>query len=292
MKKILICGINGQLGLSLKNVFSQDSQYDIYGIDLETNDSPNMYSCDITKKENLSKVFAEINPDIVINTAALVNAETCEERKELTYNINYLGNKNVLDISKQYSSFFVFISSYYVFDGTKREYYETNIPTPINYYGIMKMLAENNVLTYKNSLIIRPGKIFSLGYDKRNFIARTYQSLINNEKIKAIDDQFNNPIHADFLSKTIKELIEKKETGIYNIAGKDYVNNFEFAKLFARYFNLDESLIESIKTKDIKQIAKRPVNVELKINKLTNMGIKTYSLEDMFEHMKSFFGKK
>ncbi|MDD2678285.1 MAG: NAD(P)-dependent oxidoreductase [Candidatus Nanoarchaeia archaeon] len=291
MKKILICGIGGQLGLSLKNIFSKDNKYQIHGIDLNPDGSSNMHSCDIANKKDLSNIFKKISPDIVINAAALVNAEICEEKKDLTYSINYLGNKNILELSKKYSSDFVFISSYYVFDGTKKEYYETSTPTPINYYGIMKLLAEQDSLSYEKTLVIRPGKIFSLGYDLRNFIARTQQSLARNEKIKAINDQFNNPIHADFLSDSIKQLIEKGEKGIYNVAGKDYVSNFEFAKLFAKHFNFNESLIDSIKTDETNQIAQRPKNVELKLDKLEKAGIKAHSLEKMFEHMESIFSK-
>ena len=143
MKKLLICGIGGQLGSALKKIFSD--VFDVYGLDMASKDDKT-FSCDVTDKEKVEKIIDDLKPDVVINAAALVNADKCETEKHLTYNINYLGNNNVLYASKKINAFFVFISSYYVFDGTKKEYIEEDMPTPINYYGIMKLLAENDTL--------------------------------------------------------------------------------------------------------------------------------------------------
>ena len=283
MKKLLICGINGQLGSSMRRVFS--GSFEVYGLD-KVADGNNVFACDITDREKVFSIFEKIKPDVVINAAALVNADLCETEKELAYKINYEGNNNLLTASKSFGSYFVFISSYYVFDGSRVEYSEDDIPTPINYYGILKWVAENEVLNYEKSMVVRPCKIFSIGYDERNFTARVYNSLKKGEEFFAVSDQYNNPVLADFISESIKELIKQKAMGIFNIGGKDFVNNYEFAKLFAEYFNLDSSLIKSVSTDKSSQKAPRPMKVKLLLSKMESKGVRAYTLDEMFKMIK------
>ena len=158
MKTILICGASGQLGLALANIFSKNKLYDTYG--LSRNYAGKKYfQCDIANFDKLKGVFDKLKPDIVINSAAFVNADLCEKNKKLAYKINYAGNKNILELSKKYNSHFALISSYYVFDGTKKYYSESMAPTPINYYGVTKAMSEAITSMYEKSLIIRASKI-------------------------------------------------------------------------------------------------------------------------------------
>lgn len=284
-KTVLVCGASGQLGSSLTKIFSENSAYKVYGLSKKFN-KENGFKCDITDYKNLKKIFGSLNPDIVINSAACVNADYCEKDKEYAYKINFEGNSNILDLSKINKSSFVFVSSYYVFDGIKKDCDEETIPAPLNYYGITKVMSEIYTKQYNRSLIIRASKIFSLGYDSRNLLARAYLSLANNKKFFSSNDQFNNPVHADFLSKSIMGLVSLRASGIYNVGGEDYVNNYELAKSFADYFRLDSSLVMPIETKESELMAKRPKHVFLNLKKLKSAGIKTYKLKNMFKTMK------
>ena len=94
VKKLLICGINGQLGSALKKNFS--GEFDVYGLDRES--AGKTFSCDITDASNVSDIITKLNPDVVINAAALVDADKCETEKQLAYDINFLGNRNVRSV--------------------------------------------------------------------------------------------------------------------------------------------------------------------------------------------------
>lgn len=280
-KKVLICGINGQLGSALKKCFQ--SRYDVYGVGRSEKDEKKYFCCDIAKFKDISQVIDKIQPDIIINTAALAHADRCETEKELAYSINYTGNSNLLRLAKTHDSLYIFISTYYVFDGRLKEYTEDQIPSPLNYYGILKCMSEAQTLSYSKSLVIRAAKIFSVGYDNRNFIARLYNSLKNKEPMSVVDDQFNNPLHADCMAESILTLIEKQKCGIFNLAGEDYVSNYELAVRFAEYFDLDKSLILPIATDKSNQKAVRPMQVKLSLSKLKSNSVKTYTLNQMFD---------
>jgi dTDP-4-dehydrorhamnose reductase len=285
MKKVLICGSGGQLGSALKYIFSKNQGFEVYGLSRSEKDTKNSFSADITDAEKLKKIFVKLKPEIVINAAGMVNAEHAEKEKEEAFRINCIGNRNLLTLVKECRGLFVFISSYYVFDGEKEKYDEEDMVSPINYYGMNKVISEIETRAYENSLIIRACKIFSLGYDTRNMIARTYDDLKNNREARIICDQFNNPVHADFMAEAIKELIEKDKRGTYNLGGEDYIDNYNFCKRFAEHFRFNSALIKPIKTEEITQLAPRPKKVFLKLDKLKKEGIKTYNLKEMFEYM-------
>ena len=285
MKKILIAGVTGQLGSALKKNFS--SEFKVFGLSRNSENNAHFFKCDITDNRKLEIIFNIVKPDIVINTAALGHADTCEAEKEHAYRINYLGNNNLLSLSRKYNSYFVFMSSYYVFDGHDKEYNESHYVCPLNYYGITKIMSEIETSGYKNSLIIRSSKIISLGYGGKNLIVRLDNDLKNKRKVQASSDQYNNPITANFMADTIKKLILKSKTGVFNIGGENYVSNYELSLMFASLFGYDASLISGIVTKTGEQLVIRPKDVFLTLDKLKKAGIDTYNLDQMFNDMKN-----
>jgi dTDP-4-dehydrorhamnose reductase len=93
------------------------------------------------------------------------------------------------------------------------------------------------------------------------------EKLSQNEKIKIVTDQFNNPTLADNLSLCILELVKKNISGIYHIAGSEYLSRYDFAIRVADKFNFDKNNILPIKTELLQQKAKRPYKGGLEIDK-------------------------
>lgn len=295
--RVLICGGNGQLGLALASKYyssgAEVARFDkslpevsiSFGSSFDTVRNT-FFSGDISDMVCARDVFSSFRPDVVINCAAIVNADRCEVEKETAYKVNFLANNNLLSLAKSNGSKFVFISSYYIFDGSGRTYVESSIPNPLNYYGITKLLSEASTLQYDRGIVARMSKIFSLGYDKRNFISRAFHSFQNDGTVRAVVDQYNNPIDADTAAVSIASLVDSGFYGCCHIGGLDYVNNDEFARLFASSFGLDSSRILPVPTIDCKQDAPRPMNVELSIDLLLSMGVHIPRLEETFSLMR------
>src|SRR3989344_870873 len=288
-KTVLICGSSGQLGSALLDVFSGE-EYVVYGtyntVAQKTKSSNStIVKLEITDEQSVTDLVQKINPDIIINTCAMTHVDNCELHPQEAYKINVEGNRNLLKACSP-STLFVFISTYYVFDGHKGWYEEGDAENPLSYYGTTKLLAEKETLQHARSLIIRTSKIFSLGRDTRNFAARLYDSLAKGQEVMQVDDQFTNPILADDLARIIKELIFKDKTGIYNAGGWAYVDNFTFAVEFARYFGFDASLVKAKATEQVNQAAPRPRQCGVRIQKLLNEGIRPLNLMESFSAMK------
>ena len=283
MKKILIVGISGQLGSALADVF-QDSEWEVYGTyhkNAPKSGVTKTFKLDITDQEKVKDLLALTAPEVVINTASMTWVDGCETDTERASAVNVQGNQNLLQGCSP-STLFVYISTYYLFDGTKGFYQESDDPNPLNHYGKTKWQAEQDSLTRKNSLSIRTTKIFSYGYDDRNFIARLHHSLQEGKITRQANDQFTNPILAEDLAHIIKLLILRQRNGVYHLGGSDYVSNYEFAVRFAEIMGLNQNFIKAVTSEELEQAALRPKRCGLAVNKMRNEGVQLCNLKDSF----------
>lgn len=113
MKKILVTGSKGQLGVDLINILS--NEYYVIGLDKQM--------LDITNLDYVLNTVKTLNPNIIINSAAYTNVDKAEENIDLSYKINSLGAKNLAIASLENNSRLVHISTDFVFDGEKTTLY-------------------------------------------------------------------------------------------------------------------------------------------------------------------------
>ena len=256
MKKILITGASGQLGNSLKKLFS--SKYDLIPTHNINSHKRNNFSLDISNSLMTKDLISAISPDVIINLAALTNVDSCESNPRLAHGINFQGVKNLINTFK---GSIIHISTDYVFDGKLGQYKEGDIPNPINVYGFTKLEAEKLLFKKsKKSLIIRTNVLYD--YQKKSkasFLNWVVDSLRKGEKIKVVDDQFNNPTWTNSIAVVIERAIEEDLNGLIHWGDFDWISRYDFANKIADKFNLQSNLIEPIKTDELNQIAPRPL---------------------------------
>ncbi|MCK4424743.1 dTDP-4-dehydrorhamnose reductase, partial [Candidatus Bathyarchaeota archaeon] len=218
----------------------------------------------------VEKIFQKINPEAVVHAAALTNVDKCETQKELAWKINVEGTENIAESCKKHQSFLIHISTDYVFDGEKGMYKETDKPSPINHYGLTKLKGEEHVKNLLDDYCIARasviyGSIPATG--KINFALWLLNKLKRKEKVKIVTDQWNSPTLNTNLANMILEVLERKLTGIFHLAGATRISRHEFARLLAENFILDENFITPVSSEEIKWIAKRPKDSSLNVNK-------------------------
>ena len=104
-----------------------------------------------------------------------------------------------------------------------------------------------------------------------SFLNWVVLSLQNNQEIKVVEDQFNNPTWTKSMSDIIKLSIENDLEGIIHCGDSEHLSRFEFAKLIAKKFSLNESLIKPVLTSELNKPARRPLQSGLSTEKLVNM---------------------
>ncbi|MCG8235514.1 SDR family oxidoreductase [Tenacibaculum finnmarkense] len=279
MKKVVITGSNGLLGQSLVNLLLEEPQkYQVIGFSKGKNRSGRTdfeySSIDITDKKNLLKNLEEYQPDVIINTAAMTNVDACETNKTACDLLNI----DVVDTLKFFSSanntHLIHISTDFIFDGKKGFYKETDIPNPVNYYGISKLKAEQ-ILTQSNidytilRTVLVYGKVFDMS--RSNIVLWVKKSLEDKKEITIVNDQYRMPTYVDDLALACKLALDKKATGIFNISSNTLLSIYEIAQQIAVVFQLDKSLIKPIKTSELQQAATRPSKTGFNLKKTTEV---------------------
>ena len=264
--KITIIGSTGQLGTDLMKTLKHE--HEVKGLTHQDIEVTDYNTCLILKKHH---------PDVIINTAAFHKTEQCEEEPLKTFSVNAIGAKNIATISEEIEAITIFISTDYVFDGSKNEpYTEDDTPTPINTYGISKLAGELYTKQNPKHYILRLASLFGVaGASGKggNFVETMITKAKKNEPINVVDDMWMSPTYTKDAATTIKKIIELKlPFGTYHATNQGYCTWFQFAKEIFKLSGLNPALTP-IKTEQLKMKARRPRFSALKSIKLPKYGI-------------------
>ncbi|MDD3436880.1 MAG: dTDP-4-dehydrorhamnose reductase [Candidatus Gastranaerophilales bacterium] len=258
IKKVLITGSNGMLGQDLSAVL-EDEGYEV----IETTRA----TLDVVNFEQVKNVLTKYNPDCVIHCAAYTNVDGAESDLETATLVNAKGTENIAKVCTDKDILLIYISTDYVFDGTKNEpYIPSDKPNPLNNYGKTKLEGEKAVQKYcKKYYITRTSWLY--GHYGKNFV-ETMISLADKPEIKVVDDQIGCPTWTVELSSGIAKLLNQMpEFGIYHICGSGETSWYEFAKEIFRLTGQKVNL-KPCKTEEFPRPAKRPLH-----STMNNQGI-------------------
>jgi len=279
--RVLIIGAGGMLGKDLVRVFG-GSPIDFIGL--------GKADLDITDPEATESKLLNINPSVVILSAAYTKVDDCEDHKELANSINGDGTKNVALACKKIGARLLYVSTDYVFDGSKDSSYIEEDPTnPINAYGQSKLLGEQFVQEIlEDYLIIRTSWLFGLG--GKNFVESIWGRGKKGEDLRVVNDQFGSPTHTGDLAEAILKLIQNDAKGIINISNSGTCSWQEFAAKIYSELGLDESKVAPTSTAEFGAKAPRPKNSKLSSERFEK--IAGYRLRDWKEALKSYLEQK
>lgn len=278
MRHHLVIGASGMIGEHLVralNATGQEALATYYKTSL-----PSAVPLDITNRRDVDSLFASEKPRVAFLPAALTNVDYCETHADETYQTNVLGAQNVIEAANSTDTRLIYFSTDYIFDGRTGPYFEEEPANPVSEYGRQKLAAEHYISLFaKNYLIIRTTIVFGWERQGKNFVARLVKSLRENIPVKVPVDQVGSPTYANNLAQIAVELSESGLKGTVNVTGPDCIDRYGFARATARAFQLDEGLIVPVKTEELGQPAKRPLNAGLitaKITKISNTPLTDY----------------
>ena len=257
MKRILVTGGSGQLGLSIQNIHKKYTDLDFVFM--------NSKELDITNLKMTQEIFGSNHFDFCINCAAYTNVEQAEKQPEKAFALNGEGVKNIAIACKANNVVLIHISTDYVFDGDKGTPYTTqDKPNPINEYGKSKLLGEQYIQQIlKKHYIVRTSWLYSeFG---KNFY-KTILKKANTEPVLYItDEQTGCPTNACNLARFILEelILNVAVYGLYHFTDGVAMTWYSFAKKILADNKMNKS-IKLEKAMDFSTLAKRPKNSILK----------------------------
>lgn len=263
--KYLITGYKGQLGYDVKRELLKRgvSEEDILAIDKD--------EMDITNKEEVEMVVKGFNPNVIFHCAAFTAVDKAEDMSDACYAVNVTGTKNIVDVSIETNSTVIYMSTDYVFDGTKDGLYteEDNV-NPKSVYGETKFLGEEEVRRNPKHFITRISWVF--GINGHNFIRTMLKLSENHNELNVVNDQVGSPTYTVDLAKTLVDMAGSDKYGTYNVTNSDYCSWAEFADFIFKSNGKDVN-VNKVTTEEYLEItgtkqAYRPRNSKLDKTKL------------------------
>lgn len=285
---ILIIGANSKVSEALARIFQISGRKNIVFASAES--EPPIYygkefrfiTLDLNSRKEIKEVCFSMQPQFIINTAAFTNVDQCETERKKAWTVNVSYVENLAHICRLTDSHLIHFSTDYVFDGVSGPYDETAIPHPLSYYGKTKLASENICLTSNiTHSIIRTNVLYGATLKlKSDFVLWVLEKLREQKPFFVVNDQFSNPTLIDDIALLTEKIIVTRKTGVFHSGGKEWVNRFQFAKTIAKVFKFDSQLMSEIATKELHQIAVRPLKAGLiTLTTETSLDIKFCNIE-------------
>jgi dTDP-4-dehydrorhamnose reductase len=270
--KILITGANGQLGFDLCRTLTDDELIPLTHTE-----------CDITSLQSVKDAFMKYRPDIVINTAAYVRVDDCEDHQDDAFRVNALGARNVAVACEGTGAKLVHISTDYVFGGEEKAanipYTEFDHPVPLNVYGKSKLAGEEMVRHLcRKYFVVRVSGLFGVAGSSGkggNFVETILKLAKERNELRVINDQLFSPTYTLDLAKKITQLVSTEYYGIYHITNRGTCSWYEFSKEILKLAGLEIPVIP-ISSSEYPQRARRPNN-----SVLDNYNLRLLGMDDL-----------
>ncbi|MEI6949415.1 SDR family oxidoreductase [Paraflavisolibacter sp. H34] len=274
MHTILITGANGFIGHYLSELLLQRNHRVI-----ATGKGPcrlpfthpqfRYEPLDFEDEQQVASLLQQYRPDVVVHGGAISKPDVCEKDREGAYRTNVTGTLHLLQQAALLQSFFLFISTDFVFSGEKETYTEEDATGPVNYYGQTKVLAEDAVKNYPFSWsIVRPILVYGAPRSGRdNILTNVAVALKRGENLSIFTDQLRTPTFVEDLVAGMVQIIERQATGIYHLSGADQLTPYQMACAAADHLGLDSSRIRPVTADFFAQPAKRPPRTVFDLSK-------------------------
>lgn len=268
MKKIAIIGANGQLGSDI--YLSLKENYNVIPL-IHKN-------IEITQLDSINSCLSKIHPDIIINTAAYHDLNTCEKHPKKAFLVNGIGLRNLSVWCKGNDCMLVHISTDYVFDGRKNKpYLENDCTRPLNTYGITKLAGEFYISSIlEKYIIIRTTGLYGThpcrGKSSKNFVEMFLELIENKETVEFGGEEICTPTFTENIAEQIKHIIKTNEFGIFHITSKGFCSWFEFGEEIIKQTKSKTKLIKRERKESVSNII-RPKYTVLENRHLNGLGI-------------------
>jgi dTDP-4-dehydrorhamnose reductase len=270
--KVLVTGASGQLGTDLCKILTDYQLIPLTHKDIEIGDMG-----------SVKQAFNKYKPGIIVNTAAYVRVDDCEDEKEKAFQVNYLGARNVAVVAQELGARLVHLSTDYVFGGEAEPrttpYTEFDTPVPLSIYGRSKLAGENLVRhSCLRHFIVRASALFGVAGSSGkggNFIETMVRLARERDELKVVNDQVFSPTYTGDLARKIAQLIDTECYGIFHVTNRGACSWYEFTVEILKLVGIKTPVVP-ITSDQYPQKARRP-----RYSVLDNYHLRLLGMDDM-----------
>jgi len=266
--KVLVTGSAGLIGSQVTKdlVDSGDTVYS--GFHKTEPDVGIPTQLDLSDINSINDIIKKTNPDSVIHLGAMTNVDLCEKEKGLAMKINAKATEFLAKQAAKNNSFFVYVSTDYVFDGVEGMKKESDKPNPVDYYGMSKLEGEKSLMNLASSwCIARTSTPYGLHSSKTTFPIWIANKLKENTEVTVVTDQYTSPTYVPNLSRMLIEISRRQLVGIFHVSGATRISRYDMAEQLADKLKLPKTLLLPSSIKKMDWVAKRPKDSSLDVSK-------------------------
>jgi dTDP-4-dehydrorhamnose reductase len=214
----------------------------------------------------VSAAFEAIVPHVVIHAAAIGDIDLCEKEPNAARIMNVDLTRSVTECCARRGARLIYLSSDNVFDGTRGNYTEGDVPSPINEYARTKAASEAIVAAgVADSVIARVALVmgFALLGGGNSFLERTIPMLREGRTIYVPPEEIRSPIDVVTLGRALLELAATDFRGIIHLVGSEALDRVSLTGRLAGRFGFSPELVVPRSPGAIAGRAPRPRDVSL-----------------------------
>lgn len=222
--RILVTGAEGILGQAIREWLGSRHTLFLWG----------RGEADVRDAVGVREAARGIEFDAVIHAAAMTEVDRCEGEFELALATNRDGTRHVARLAGERGATLVYLSTDYVFDGSKVGAYAEDDPKgPINAYGRSKLAGEEAALAEApRCLVVRTSWVY--GFGGRNFVDTIAEKLERGEAPEVVADQCGSPTYARDLARGIERLLCRRAGGVVHVTNSGSTTWHGFAEAIAK----------------------------------------------------------
>lgn len=245
----MIIGTAGMLGEYVRGAF-EDHQLFCFDIDIRDDNKNWTYYGDIRDCNRMEEIVHQVNPEMIINLAALTDLEECEAYSSRCFETNTIGAVHLMEIAKEKQVPYIFISTAGIFSGDQEYFTEEDLPRPLGYYAKSKSYAENYILeNYDRAWIFRAGWMMGGGKKRdKKFVSKIIRQVENGATLlRVVDDKLGTPTYAKDFAQCMRRVTDESlNYGVYNMVCSGDGSRYDVAMEMKRILGWENVEIEIV----------------------------------------------
>lgn len=246
--RILLTGARGQLGTDIAARLPERDE--VVSVDLP--------EFDLTDRDTALGVVTQFQPDVILHCAAFTAVDLCEEQAETAWRANALATRFIADGARRLGAHLVYISTDYVFDGTKAgPYLEWDRPNPQSVYGRSKLGGELEVDPAWS--IVRTSWV--CGEHGNNMVKTVLRLVDQHPTLALVADQVGHPTFTADLP-VLRQVALDRRSGVHHLTNQTPVSWYLFVREIVALTGRDPDMVQPIASADLQppRPAPRPAN--------------------------------
>ena len=213
---------------------------------------------DVGDRDQILRSVSAFQPDAIVHCAALLDLPLVYREREVGWQSYVESTRFLIEAANEVGARMVLISSDWVFDGSQTMAEEGTPPNPINYYGVLKVVAETLVAaTSRNWAVIRVAGVNGVNWARPelaqsqnagfgNLAVAVARALRSGEPFMVWEGEVNmrgTPTLASEIGEVSLRIVQLDRCGIFHCCASESATRLELAQATARAFELEVGLI-------------------------------------------------